>query len=224
MIFFDIDGTLLNHEQAEHLAAKQFYHQHVQALEYSEDRFLKLWPQLSHKYFTHFLNHQLSFQQQRRMRMKDLFSYDISDEKADCLFNKYLSLYKRNWKMFDDVMNCLEQLKQHGHRLGIISNGAYEQQVDKLQTIGIETFFELIITSDQVGVSKPNARIFEHACRKAQVKASYCYYIGDQLESDAIASQSAGFKGIWINRKPNEHQTNLPVIGHLQKLMPIILG
>lgn len=125
MIFFDIDATLLDHDRAEKMGAIDFFKECKNELEYSENEFVDLRYNLSKKYFEKFLAKEFSFQEQRRMRIKDLFGRHYNNEQADSKFNNYLELYKRNWSAFEDVIPCLLQLKQQGFRLGIISNGDY---------------------------------------------------------------------------------------------------
>ena len=61
-------------------------------------------------------------------------------------------------------------------------------------------FFSVIAISEDVGVSKPDPRIFLEACRMAWESPSECWHIGDDFEADFKGSLSAGLKGVWINR------------------------
>ncbi len=79
MIFFDIDGTLLDHDRAEMMAAIDFYKDFGQELQYSEAEFGYMWYNLSQKYFEKYLTKELSFQDQRRMRIKDLLGHQLSN-------------------------------------------------------------------------------------------------------------------------------------------------
>ncbi|WP_308222882.1 HAD family hydrolase (plasmid) [Metabacillus halosaccharovorans] len=224
MIFFDIDATLLDHDRAEKMGAIDFFKKSKNELEYSEIKFVELWNSLSGKYFEKFLAKELSFQDQRRMRIKDLFGQHLTNEQADSKFNIYLGLYKSNWSVYEDVVPCLKQLKQDGFRLGIISNGDYGQQLEKLESLGIRNYFDSIITSSEIGVAKPNPTIFKDACVKANVSIQQSYYIGDRLETDAIGSNDAGMVGIWLNRKTNtaHPNTNVKIIHSLNELTALI--
>jgi len=222
VIFFDIDATLLDHDRAEKMGAIDFFREYTDELQYSDTEFVKSWNSLSKKYFDKFLKKELSFQEQRRMRIKDLFGHHLSNEQADTKFDDYLSLYKRNWCAFGDVVPCLIQLKQLGFRLGIISNGDYVQQLEKLENIGINRYFDCIITSSEVGIAKPNASIFLEACNQANVQVHESYYVGDILETDAIGSKNAGMKGIWINRKDKTTHSDVSVIHSLHELEALV--
>lgn len=221
MIFFDIDATLLDHDRAEKMGAIDFYNNFGDELELSEAEFVDQWYTLSIKYFEKFLSKELSFQEQRRMRIKDLFGHHLNNEQAESKFNYYLYLYQSNWSAFDDVTPCLMKLKQQGLHLGVISNGDYHQQLEKLKSIGIDNYFDCMITSSEIGVSKPNPTIFQRACVQANVEVDKSYYIGDKLETDAIGSKNAGMVGIWLNRKSDKKHSDVKVIHSLDELVSV---
>jgi putative hydrolase of the HAD superfamily len=222
LIFFDIDATLLDHERAEEMGAIEFLNENNEELKLSANEFAKRWYDLSDKYFGKFLANELSFQEQRRMRIRDLFGQHLNDDQADNKFNDYLKYYKKNWTVFEDVIPCLERLRMQGNRFGIISNGDYNQQIEKLDSIGILRYFDCIITSSKIGVSKPDAVIFLEACNHAAVDINDCYYIGDRLDTDAIGSTKAGMNGIWINRKDKTSHSDVIVIHSLSELEALV--
>ncbi len=221
MIFFDIDATLLDHESAEKKGAIDFYKKYADELECSENEFVDMWFELSKKYFEKFLSNELTFQEQRRFRIKDIFGYHLNDLQADNIFNNYLILYKRNWSVFEDVVPCLVALKQQGIRLGVISNGNYQQQFEKLESVGIDHYFEHIFTSSEIGVAKPNPSIFQKACMQAKAQLRKSIYVGDRLETDAIGSNKAGMVGVWLNRKKHKSNSGVKVIHSLLELTSI---
>lgn len=202
IVLFDIDGTLVDHKFAEKAGAIQYYHKQKSVFEISESEFIKLWGDLADEYFNRYLNKELSFNEQRISRIKELFKtveIVLSDQDAKSEFSTYLSFYRNNWKAFDDVIPCLKQLRVV--QLGIISNGDYEQQIDKLKKVGLIDYFSTVVTSGEVGYSKPDKGIFIEACKRVSKAPSECYYIGDDLIIDILGSNAAGLKGVWLNRK-----------------------
>ena len=208
MIFFDLDGTLLDHKLSEYSGVKAFYIENKQHFSIDENEFYQLWCNLSEKNFKRYLDGEISFRQQRIIRLKELFSsvgLYLRDSEAEIKFKFYLFHYEKNWKPFDDVIPCLESLENC--RLGIISNGNHDQQLLKLERMGIEKYFETIITSGLVGAAKPDIKIFQTACERANLSPENCYYIGDDLETDILSCKKTGINGIWLNRK-REKLTN----------------
>lgn len=225
VIFFDLDGTLLDHKNSEHLSVIKFYNYNKECFTFKENEFYELWCETSDKYFNRYLNGELTFVQQRVERIKELFQLsgiNLSDAQAKRKFNEYLLDYENSWKPFKDVIPCLESL--HNYRLGIISNGDLEQQLLKLEKMGIKDYFEIVITAGDVGIAKPNAPIFRIACERAKVYPQNCYYIGDDLNTDIISCNKINMKGIWINRNGEDVKiSDVTVIDSLNKLKAHIL-
>jgi len=220
IVFFDIDGTLVDYKFAERAGAIQYYNEHMGLFNFLEAEFIKLWGDLAYKYFNRYLNKELTFDEQRRSRMKALFKtvgIELSDLEAESEFSTYESFYRDNWKAFDDVIPCLNQLKDV--QLGVISNGDYKHQIDKLKRVGLVDYFLTVVTSGEVGYSKPDKRIFIEACKKLGKTPEQCNYVGDDLTIDISGSNAAGLKGIWLNRKQeNAEQKNIVSIEDLYKL------
>jgi putative hydrolase of the HAD superfamily len=73
-----------------------------------------------------------------------------------------------------------------------------------LEILGIAARFSVVVTSEAVGVAKPDPRIFTLACHTAAAHPTQCVYVGDRLETDARAAHQAGWTGIWLNRTASE--------------------
>ncbi|MDA1905778.1 HAD family hydrolase [Bacillus cereus] len=225
MIFFDIDGTLLNYDNAEENGISHFFQKYNDIFLGNELEAMKLWHELSDKYFNKFLSKELSFQEQQGMRMYHSFKtygVNVSPEESQHRFNQYIELYKKNWTLFEDVLHTLQTLQQRGHSLGIISNGDYEQQIEKLTALNILQYFKYIFTSSELGISKPDPEIFHKAVLQLNLEMKDCYYIGDRLETDAISSTAAGMQGIWLNRDNSQPKYNIPTICSLHEVLTVI--
>lgn len=226
MIFFDLDGTLLDHKRSESLGVKAFFEEYKDYFKVEEQIFHKIWCQVSDKYFNKYLKGEITFDEQRIERMKKLFNYSnikLTDEDAMIKFNKYLSNYQDNWKSFDDVIPCLKQLSRK-YKIAIISNGDFKQQSLKLEKMGIKQHFTDIITAGEIGISKPNVKLFSIACDRVNKNPQECYYIGDDLYTDIIPCKEIGLNGIWLNRK-HESLTidGIKMIYNLNDLRSILL-
>lgn len=224
MIFFDLDGTLLDHKSSEFLGVKAFYREYKHETMHDEETFYNLWCQASDKHFNRYLKSEITFNQQRIERIKDVFSYSgikLSDKDAEIRFATYLNKYEENWKPYDDVIPCLQELT--GYKLGIISNGDLEQQSLKLERLGIKNYFVSIITAGEVGIAKPNIKLFEIACSRVNESPKDCYYIGDDLKTDIFPSREIGMHGIWLNRNNGQLDfSDINMINSLKNLKSIL--
>lgn len=203
MIFFDLDDTLLDHKGSEYESVKEFYKEYKDDIKIKEESFYELWYQISKKFFNKYLKGEITFEQQRINRIKEVFeisnSIKLSDKEANLRFHFYLQKYEDSWKPFGDVISCLQKLTDY--KLGIISNGDFNQQYFKLVKLGINNLFTCIITASEYGIAKPNIKLFEKACNKVKLLPENCYYIGDDLETDILPSNKIGMHGIWLNRE-----------------------
>jgi putative hydrolase of the HAD superfamily len=224
MIFFDIDETLMQNGAAERKAAQTLYSYYEAVLQDPLDVFLNNWKRLTEKNVHRYLAGELSFQGQRRERIRQLFEgkLTLSDPEADVVFDSYLRSYESNWKMFPEVLDCLDGWA--GVELGIISNGDSIQQRQKLAALDISDRFAVTVISGDTGVSKPDSRIFTAACNEAGVKPSDCWHVGDDLDADFHGSTSAGIKGVWLNRGERDPHAEIPTIGSLLELKSVVYG
>ncbi len=197
-VFFDIDGTLLDDEYASRSGITAFYEAHKDELPAGGiDGFLRDWADCTEDCFNRYLAGELTFQGQRRARLRKLFARDLSDERADRLYQNYYDCFMNHARLFPDAEKCLAAFE----RCGVISNGNSVSQRDKLGRLGPEGRFDPVLISGDIDAPKPDPRIFAEACRLAGREPAECLYVGDRPETDALGAHQAGLTGVWVNRK-----------------------
>jgi putative hydrolase of the HAD superfamily len=224
-VVFDIDGTLLNHEQAREIALTKLYLLMKNRIPHSRfDEFLLTWKTYTDKYADEYLRGRLSFKQQRTLRVQSVFDewdYHLTSEEAMKVFKIYLSEYENNWVLYEDTLPCLTRLKEFP--LGVISDGNGEQQRRKLALTGINSFFKSIIISGEVGLQKPHPNLFRRSAKELNLSLDEIVYIGDLLEKDALGAHNAGMQGVLINRTNQIHSNpNVQIISELTKLPQLL--
>lgn len=101
---------------------------------------------------------------------------------------------------YDDTHAVLADLRARGYRLGIVSNLWAFPVRRVFKEMGLDAYFEHLVFSFEVGVRKPDKRIFDHTARLFGVKARDCVMIGDSMSSDIEGSLAAGMHAILIDR------------------------
>lgn len=92
------------------------------------------------------------------------------------------------------VAEMLQELKDMGMKLGVISNTAALYQVfDSLEEYGIRGFFQDVTLSSVTGFRKPCRDIFTVSLRQMRSQPEECVYVGDTVSRDVIGSKKAGF-------------------------------
>jgi putative hydrolase of the HAD superfamily len=219
LVLFDIDDTLVDHASAVSAGVASLYAAvHPVA---PLPVFLAAWRDAMSHHFPRYLSGELTYQGQRRARIRQTVSTTLTDAQADELFAAYSRAYEAHWALFPDVLSCLESLAEH--RLGVISNGNGLEQRRKLEHTGIAGRFEAIHISTECGQPKPAAEIFHRACRVAAVAVRDAVYVGDVYEIDAVGARQAGLHGIWLDRNQSRRVDHVPpIIGGLGELAALV--
>ena len=205
LVLFDVDGTLVDHDGAAAAGVEHW----LMAMGWADagtiGGLVSAWDAIAERHFPSYRARLTTFQGQRRLRLREflpLVGIDPStwsDDRLDDLFRTYLVAYEAAWRSFPDADPCLEALRHVG-KIAVLSNGNQEQQEEKVSRTGLDRYIDVVLTSDQLGVAKPDPRAFELACCRLGVPVPAAVYIGDQLEVDARAATAAGLRGIWLNR------------------------
>ncbi len=95
---------------------------------------------------------------------------------------------------YPDALPALERLSK-AFRLGVISNGFAD-----VRAIGIDHHFETVVSAHEVGVSKPDPRIYAACVERMGLAPAQMLYVGDDPHNDIIGPSAAGLRAAWINR------------------------
>jgi putative hydrolase of the HAD superfamily len=131
---------------------------------------------------------------------------------------KDITLWSR---VLPDTAPALEQLREQGYSLGVISNsiGTMEEQ---LQRLGLARHFETVIDSAIVGVEKPHPEIFQIALGRAGIAASEALFVGDTYSVDIGGAGLAGLAGILIDRVGAYLKADCPRVQSLSELHTVL--
>jgi putative hydrolase of the HAD superfamily len=206
---FDLDDTLLDHTTAIRAAVAGLYADRAElAQKYpTEALFQDAWTEAQDRHYPSYLRGTVSHAEQKILRIRELWDQLANLDTTGCfeIYDLFQAHYAKNWKIFPDALPCLEALAPL--RLGLISNGWGRQQREKLKLEGLEKKFGLIAISSEVGMAKPDPRIFRMACAALSVSPSEAIYIGDIYEMDVQGAQRAGLLPVWLRRRA-EHLEN----------------
>ena len=116
------------------------------------------------------------------------------------LAETFLWEWNRGVKWFDESKQVIHQLSTN-YLLGIISNTHYPDLVYRnLAKASLDSAFDVIVTSVEFGIKKPDCRIFEHAASRLGVKTRDCIYVGDNPGEDYEGAIGAGMEMVLIDR------------------------
>lgn len=195
-IFFDLDDTLLVREPN---PVEAFIH-YVQslgfAISHTQTQTLQRW---THKYWAGDLR-----ARQAKFESDEAYWLHYNEQLLLTLQIDQLSLapqclhwfrheYQPQNSLIADFLPLLEQLKEAGYIVGVLSNRSTPFDA-VLKEIGLNGRFDLVQAAGDVGYWKPDPRFFDHTLAQIEhIEASDCLYIGDNYYADGVGAITAGW-------------------------------
>jgi HAD superfamily hydrolase (TIGR01549 family) len=141
------------------------------------------------------------------------------------------ALFRQEWferlELYYDALQTLETLRPH-YKLGLITNGPSQTQRPKIERFRLVDYLDLLIVSEEVGVAKPDPKIFQIALEQLRLAPSQALYVGDSLEFDLPGAAAAQLPFIWMNPRHEPLPADLPrplaTIERLTDLLPLLLA
>jgi putative hydrolase of the HAD superfamily len=103
--------------------------------------------------------------------------------------------------IFPDSVETIKQLRTKGIKLALLTNGNAEMQWKNIRRFDLLPHFDCVLVEGDLGIGKPEDRIYLHALEQLGVAADETWMVGDNFEWEVAAPQRLGIKGIWIDHK-----------------------
>jgi len=101
--------------------------------------------------------------------------------------------------------DVVRELKRRGYRLALVADGRPGTYRNVLAQHGIYGLFDAFAISEEVGVEKPDRRIFVHALDQlgiAQGEYQHTIMVGNYLERDIKGANAMGMISVWLDWAP----------------------
>ena len=110
----------------------------------------------------------------RRLNQYENFSISFNEQVryVAAAVMAYHSQKIKHIQLYDDVKNCLEKLKENSIKTAIITDGIPIKQYEKILRLGIDDLIDLVVISDEIGIRKPNPKLFSYCLNKLKFIAS----------------------------------------------------
>jgi FMN phosphatase YigB (HAD superfamily) len=80
-----------------------------------------------------------------------------------------------------------------------VSNNLLEEQRGKLRQCELDAYIDVLVVSEEAGLSKPDPRIFQIALERLACRPDEVVMVGDSWPADVIGARAAGIEAIWFN-------------------------
>lgn len=129
--------------------------------------------------------------------------------------------YRPEDMVIPGTLETLEELKDTGYRLGIVTNRT-DPCDEYLQEIGLMDYFEIAVVAGSVASWKPDPRIFEYTLETMNAQAGDAIYVGDNFYADVLGARRAGIQPVLLDPEGVFPDPGCPVISRLSELERIL--
>jgi len=219
IIIFDADDTLFDFRKSERDAFKNTMVEFN--IEYDENYHLKVYSDINTAIWKDFedgLITQKELKVERFKRLSDKLNIDFDEVEFAKSYMKHLSFASF---LYDNSMDLIESLHKN-YRLSIITNGLTEVQDNRIRKSAIAKYFENIVISEEVQVSKPDPKIFELTLNNMKyTDKSKILMVGDSLTSDIQGGINFGIDTCWFNPDKITNKTGMKPNYEISNLMDL---
>jgi putative hydrolase of the HAD superfamily len=225
-IFFDLDHTIWDFDRNAEETLHELYHTYSLAergvsCPYT---FIETYTRNNHLLWADYHLGKITKEQLRTTRFSTTFiELGLSAENIPKAFEEdYVRICPTKTNLFPDAHETLGYL-QNKYSLHLISNGFTESTKLKIETTGLEKYFDTIVISEVLGVNKPDPAIFEFALTAAGATKDESLMVGDSIEADIRGALNFGMEAIYFNpnnkEKPADVLREIHSLGELTQLL-----
>lgn len=220
VIIFDADETLFDFKKSEKDSLKNTMLE--LNIEYDEHYHLNIYQEINNQIWKEFEEGtitQTKLKTERFKRFSDQLNTDFDAEEFATLYMKHLSNASY---LFDQAIPLVKRLHKN-YRLSIITNGLKVVQDNRIRKSAIAQYFEDIVISEEVSVSKPDPSIFEIALNHLNYSdKSKVLMVGDSLTSDIQGGINFGIDTCWFNQGNTPNNTHIKPKFEIHELEELI--
>ncbi|WP_165903578.1 HAD family hydrolase [Hymenobacter gummosus] len=229
-VLFDLDDTLFDHAATARAALQastaQFRFEPTVTLDELYRRYSEQLEAMHPRVLAGEIDHRTA----RRLRFQQLLApYGVlpNEAAAEEFAGFHYGHYRRLRRPIAGALALLKALKPQ-YRLGIVTNNRTEEQQDKLQALGMTPLIDALITSEDVGATKPDPRIFRVALERLGARPEEAVLVGDNWTADVLGARAAGIRPVWLNRFgaacPDATVTMITSLEPLAEVRRLIVG
>ncbi len=202
----DLDNTLYDYKVPHNIAIKRVLSNFSDEFGIGIDKSEKIFRAARKKTQEQLVNTAASHNRllyfQKMLELNNINSLDYAMKYYDIYWDTFLE----NMKLFEDARLFLEKIKTSGCGVCILTDLTAHIQYRKIQKLGLSRFVDFMVTSEEVGVEKPNPKMFKIALYKLNCDPKQTIMIGDNWEKDIIGASAVGLKAIWMNHDKDSRE------------------
>ena len=207
MVWVDLDDTIIDFRGNSRRALSRVYHDYhaIGRLFDDSEAWISAYERHNHRLWTLYNRAEISCTYLREERfIRPLAEAGMTRREASALTHDldriYLDRLAEESTLVDGALALLERLRKVRLNVGVLSNGFADVQHRKIASAGIAHLIDITVLSDDIGINKPDTRIFSHAMKRSGISDPSAHLmIGDNPATDIEGALAAGWQAILFN-------------------------
>jgi putative hydrolase of the HAD superfamily len=137
---------------------------------------------------------------QKYVRLFDRYGQQISRGTAEEARSRYEQAYAPALRPVPGAIHLLEELRARGLKIAVLTNNLVSHQVSKILQCGLDPLIDVLVISEEVGLTKPDPAIFHLTLERSGCGPREAVMVGDSWESDILGALAMGVRAVWLNR------------------------
>jgi HAD superfamily hydrolase (TIGR01549 family) len=201
-VLFDLDDTLFDHFSCSRTALQAVHASHEGLAAVPFETLERRHAELLELLHAEVMVGRIAIDDARRERFRKLYgAAGVSPDEA--LVSATALAYKQAYlgarRAIAGAAALLPLVKARA-RVGVVSNNLLDEQREKLRECALEPFVDALVVSEELGVSKPDPRIFQVALERVGAAAGETVMLGDSWTADVAGARACGIRAVWFNR------------------------
>jgi HAD superfamily hydrolase (TIGR01549 family) len=227
-VFFDFDGTLVFHEPDSFDVISAFCSEIGQPLSAEAERQGR---RTRHEYFVDpIIREQVAglssgeFWQHFNRHLLEAIGIDGDlDRLAEEVTGRFAHL-ELMYHCPQAGCHTLAELRARGYKLGLITNRSHVERFQELlDQMTLRSHFDLVLASGEVGLHKPDPRIFYAALDQLGARAEESLYVGDNYWADVLGARRAGVMPVLLDPNHLFPEANCLILERIDMLLQWLL-
>lgn len=172
-------------------------------------------------WFARYARGELEFAAMRAGRLEEVasaFSLALPAQGHGGFESAYAPAFRAAQRLFPDVDALLEVADDLGLPVALLTNSNAAATELKLEALAIAHRFVAVVTTDTLGIGKPDPRTYLEACRLLGAAPERTVCIGDNLEWDVVGARAAGLRAVWLDRAGRAGEADVPTVTSLREV------
>ncbi|SDY86123.1 HAD family hydrolase [Hymenobacter psychrophilus] len=221
-ILFDLDDTLYDHTATARAALAATAAGRASLRGVPAEALYQRYSDLLEEMHPRVMRGELDYLTARELRFRQLLApYEAAALTAAALAQlaeEHYGHYRQFRQPVAGALALLQRLKPD-YRIGVVTNNRTTEQEEKLDFLGMSGLVDALITSEAVGVLKPDPAIYQVALAHLRARPAETVMVGDNWVADVVGAQAVGIRPVWLNR--TGVAALLPAVAELGSLEPL---